>query len=83
MGIVNVTPDSFADGGVRFDPDVASADAVKMADAGADLIDIGGESTRPGAPPVPTEEELRRVTPVLEALRTRLTAPPAVRAWLA
>ena len=53
MGIVNVTPDSFADGGVRFDPDVAIADAVKMVEAGADLLDIGGESTRPARRAVP------------------------------
>jgi dihydropteroate synthase len=61
MGIVNVTPDSFADGGERFDPDRAIADAVQMVDDGADIIDIGGESTRPGADPLPAEEEWRRV----------------------
>ena len=69
MGIVNVTPDSFADGGARFDPDVAIADAMKMVDAGADLIDIGGESTRPGAPPLPADEELSARRPRLEGLR--------------
>jgi len=83
MGIVNVTPDSFADGGARFDAEVAIADAVKMVDAGADLIDVGGESTRPGAPPVPTEEELRRVTPVLEGLRARLTVPVSIDTYKA
>ncbi len=83
MGIVNVTPDSFADGGVRFDPDVAIADAVAMVDAGADLIDIGGESTRPGAPPVPTDEELRRVSPVLEGLRGRVSVPISIDTYKA
>jgi dihydropteroate synthase len=83
MGIVNVTPDSFADGGVRFDADVAIADAVKMVDAGADLIDIGGESTRPGAPPVPTDEELRRVSPVLEGLRGRIAVPISIDTYKA
>ena len=52
MGIVNVTPDSFADGGERFDPDRAVTDALRMVEQGADILDIGGESTRPGAPPV-------------------------------
>ncbi len=69
MAIVNVTPDSFADGGERFDPDVAIADALRMVDQGADILDIGGESTRPGAPPVGEAEERRRVMPVLEGLR--------------
>jgi dihydropteroate synthase len=83
MGIVNVTPDSFADGGVRFDPDVAIADAVTMVAAGADLIDVGGESTRPGAPPVPAAEELRRVSPVLEGLRGRIDAPISIDTYKA
>jgi dihydropteroate synthase len=83
MGIVNVTPDSFADGGVRFDPDVAIADAIRMVESGADLIDIGGESTRPGAPVVPTEEELRRVTPVLEGLRGRAGVPISIDTYKA
>jgi dihydropteroate synthase len=83
MGIVNVTPDSFADGGVRFDPDIAIADAVRMVESGADLIDIGGESTRPGAPAVPTDEELRRVTPVLEGLRGRVTVPVSIDTYKA
>ena len=68
MGIVNVTPDSFADGGRRFDPARAIADGLQMIDDGAHILDIGGESTRPGADPVPVDEELRRVLPVVEAL---------------
>ena len=72
MAIVNVTPDSFADGGERFDPDVAIADAVQMVADGADILDVGGESTRPGAPPLPAAEELRRVMPVIEGLRARV-----------
>ena len=83
MGIVNVTPDSFADGGERFDPDVAIADAVQMAADGADILDIGGESTRPGAPPLPAEEELRRVAPVLEGLRGRVDVPISVDTYKA
>jgi dihydropteroate synthase len=69
MGIVNVTPDSFSDGGRFFSPDAAIAHAVRLADDGADILDIGGESTRPYAAVVSTEEELRRVLPVIEAVR--------------
>jgi len=68
MGIVNATPDSFSDGGRRIDPDAAAAAARAMIAAGAAIVDVGGESTRPGAEPVPLEEELRRVVPVLERL---------------
>ena len=68
MGIVNVTPDSFFDGGRHADAPAAVAHARTLLDEGADLIDIGGESTRPGAPTVPLEEERRRVLPVIEAL---------------
>ncbi len=68
MGVLNVTPDSFSDAGRYFDRDRAIARAVAMVEEGADLIDIGGESTRPGAAPVAEGEELRRVLPVLEAL---------------
>jgi dihydropteroate synthase len=68
MGVVNVTPDSFSDGGVNFDPDVAAASARRMIDEGAAIVDIGGESTRPGAEPVSADHELRRVVPVLERL---------------
>jgi dihydropteroate synthase len=68
MGIVNVTPDSFSDGGVNFDPDNAAATARRMIDEGAAIVDVGGESTRPGAEAVSLGEELRRVVPVLERL---------------
>jgi dihydropteroate synthase len=68
MGVVNVTPDSFSDGGVRFDPARAVEDGLRMASEGADIIDVGGESTRPGAEELPVEEELRRVLPVVERL---------------
>lgn len=69
MGILNVTPDSFSDGGLFHDTGSAIAHARRMLDEGADIIDVGGESTRPGASPVPVEEELSRVEPVLGALR--------------
>ncbi len=69
MGVVNVTPDSFSDGGRHVAADAAIAHAARLRAEGADLLDIGGESTRPGAEPVPPEEELRRVLPVIESLR--------------
>ena len=69
MGVVNVTPDSFSDGGVHFDPDVAAAAARRMAAEGAAIVDVGGESTRPGSEGVSADEELRRVVPVLERLQ--------------
>lgn len=68
MGVLNVTPDSFSDGGVRFDPARAVDDGLRMVADGADVLDVGGESTRPGADPLPGEEELRRVLPVIEKL---------------
>jgi dihydropteroate synthase len=68
MGILNVTPDSFADGGVRFDHQRAIDDGLRMVEDGADILDVGGESTRPGADPLPEDEELRRVLPVVERL---------------
>jgi dihydropteroate synthase len=71
MGIVNVTPDSFSDGGLHLDPAAAIAAGERMADEGADILDIGGESTRPGAAPLPPEEELRRVLPVVRALAAK------------
>lgn len=71
MGIVNATPDSFSDGGRHLAVEDAVAAAERMAGEGADLVDLGGESTRPGAPAVPVEEELRRVLPVVERLRAR------------
>jgi dihydropteroate synthase len=71
MGIINVTPDSFADGGLRFDPARAIDDGWRMLEDGADILDIGGESTRPGAEPLDAGEELRRVLPVIGALGGR------------
>jgi dihydropteroate synthase len=68
MGVINVTPDSFSDGGDRFDPGRAAEDGLAMAEAGADLVDVGGESTRPGADPVPVAEELRRTVPIVRRL---------------
>jgi len=68
MGVVNVTPDSFSDGGRFLDADAAVAHGRRLVDEGADVLDVGGESTRPGAAPVPAEEELGRVVPVLERL---------------
>ena len=78
MGIVNVTPDSFSDGGAHFDADAAIAHGLKLAEEGADLLDVGGESTRPGAEEVPLEEELRRTIPVVEALAKRVSIPVAI-----
>jgi dihydropteroate synthase len=72
MGIVNVTPDSFSDGGQNFEPAVAVATARRMVDDGAAIVDVGGESTRPGAEPVSVDEELRRVVPVLEQVAAEL-----------
>lgn len=69
MGVLNVTPDSFSDGGLHASLDLAITHAENMIAEGVDIIDIGGESTRPGSPPVPVEEELRRVMPVIYALR--------------
>src|SRR6202140_4209991 len=74
MGVLNVTPDSFSDGGRCLDPDAALARAEQMLAEGAAIIDIGGESTRPGAAAVASEEELRRVLPVLERVAARLPA---------
>ncbi len=71
MGVLNVTPDSFSDGGQFFDAASAVSHGVQMAAEGADIIDVGGESTRPGAEPVSTEEELRRVIPVIKELRRK------------
>jgi dihydropteroate synthase len=70
MGILNVTPDSFSDGGLRLDPGRAIEDGLRMVEEGADILDVGGESTRPGAESLPADEELRRVLPVIERLAT-------------
>src|SRR6476646_1466869 len=72
MGVVNVTPDSFSDGGVNFDPDDAVATARRMVEEGAAIVDVGGESTRPGSGGVSADEELSRVVPVLDRLRGEL-----------
>ncbi|WP_040578543.1 dihydropteroate synthase [Methylomicrobium album] len=72
MGILNVTPDSFSDGGKYATVDAAMLQAERMSADGADIVDIGGESTRPGADPVPVAEQIRRVVPVIEAVRGRL-----------
>jgi dihydropteroate synthase len=78
MGVVNVTPDSFSDGGQFLDTHAAVEHARRLVAEGADLIDIGGESTRPGAVPVPEAEELRRVLPVLEELRRIIIVPISI-----
>jgi dihydropteroate synthase len=83
MGILNVTPDSFADGGLWVDPSRAIDAALRMEAEGADIIDIGGESTRPGAEAVPLDVELSRVVPVIEALATRLRVPISVDTYKA
>ncbi|MDR6095036.1 dihydropteroate synthase [Stenotrophomonas sp. SORGH_AS_0321] len=78
MGIVNVTPDSFSDGGQHDTVEAAVAHGLKLVEEGADLLDIGGESTRPGSEPVPLDEELRRVLPVIEQLAARTTVPISI-----
>lgn len=78
MGILNVTPDSFSDGGEFHDPRRAIARGLKMVEDGADLLDVGGESTRPGATPVSAAEEMDRVLPVLEGLRDAVNVPVSV-----
>lgn len=76
MGVLNVTPDSFSDGGRYLDPEASLARAGTLLAEGADLVDVGGESTRPGAAPVPAQEEIRRVVPVIERLRARFPGAP-------
>jgi len=78
MGVLNVTPDSFSDGGEFFGIDAASARGIQIASEGADIIDVGGESTRPGAEPVSVKEELRRVIPVIEKLRAKIDIPISI-----
>jgi dihydropteroate synthase len=78
MGILNITPDSFSDGGVFFAPEAALRHAQGMVSEGAAIIDVGGESTRPGAAPVPLQEELRRVIPVIETLCRTLPVPVSI-----
>lgn len=81
MGILNVTPDSFSDGGRHNKLPLAIERALQMVAEGADLIDVGGESTRPGAPPVSADEELQRVLPVIEALAGRSDVPISIDTW--
>ena len=78
MGVLNLTPDSFSDGGLWEDPEAAVAHAQAMADAGAAIIDVGGESTRPGAAPVDAATECARVVPVIERLAARLSIPVSI-----
>jgi dihydropteroate synthase len=78
MGIVNVTPDSFSDGGRFLDADAAVTHGLELVEAGADVLDVGGESTRPGAEPVGHDEELRRVLPVVEQLAARVDVPVSI-----
>lgn len=83
MGIVNVTPDSFSDGGRYFDPTAAVEHGVELVRRGAHWLDVGGESTRPGADPVPADEELRRVLPVVERLVRRTNVPVSIDTYKA
>ena len=78
VGVLNITPDSFSDGGKYLDPDRAFAHAIDLEEQGADIIDIGAESTRPGAVRISEAEELRRLVPVLKRLRNKLTVPLSV-----
>ncbi|MBZ0168772.1 dihydropteroate synthase [Candidatus Methylomirabilis lanthanidiphila] len=78
IGVLNITPDSFSDGGRFLDPGAAIDQAMGMIEEGADILELGGESTRPGAIPVPVREELRRIVPVLCDLRPKVTIPIAV-----
>jgi dihydropteroate synthase len=83
MGILNVTPDSFYDGGRRSEPTRAIADGVEMVQSGAEVLDVGGESTRPGARPVEEAEELDRVLPVIRGLRREVTVPISIDTYKA
>jgi dihydropteroate synthase len=78
MGIINVTPDSFSDGGRFASPEQAVEEGIRMAEEGADILDIGGESTRPGSDPVSPEEEMRRVIPVIQGLALRIDLPLSI-----
>ncbi len=83
MGVLNVTPDSFSDGGRYLDPEQALDRALEMEAEGADILDLGGESTRPGATPVSAEVELARILPVLKRLRGRVGVPISIDTWKA
>src|SRR5919106_165044 len=83
MGILNVTPDSFADSSSTLDPEAAVAAGLRLQEEGADLIDVGGESTRPGAEPISVTEELARILPVIHGLAGRLAIPISVDTYKA
>src|SRR5215467_584938 len=83
MGVLNVTPDSFSDGGKYSDPDRAFARAIELEEQGADIIDIGAESTRPGSARIVAAEEIRRLIPVLKRLKGRLAVPVSVDTYKA
>ena len=83
MGILNITPDSFSDGGRHFDRATAVEQGLRMVEDGADIIDIGGESTRPGSEPVSVDEELRRTIPVIEELAKRISVPLSIDTYKA
>jgi dihydropteroate synthase len=83
MGVLNVTPDSFSDGGLFFDPQGAIEHGLQMAEEGADIIDVGGESSRPGSDSLPLDEELKRIIPVIEGLACRLPIPISVDTYKA
>jgi dihydropteroate synthase len=83
MGVLNVTPDSFSDGGIFFDKEKAIAHGLKMVEEGADILDIGGESTRPASKPLELEEELRRVIPVIESLAEKVDVPISIDTYKA
>ncbi|MEW5746659.1 MAG: dihydropteroate synthase [Nitrospirota bacterium] len=78
MGVLNATPDSFSDGGRYFDRERAVDHAYRLIEDGADILDIGGESTRPGSEPVPVDEEIRRTVPVIEAVARKITVPLSI-----
>jgi dihydropteroate synthase len=78
MGVINVTPDSFSDGGRFFDPELAVAAGIRMAEDGADFLDVGGESTRPGSEPVAVPDEIDRVVPVIKRLADKVDVPVSV-----
>jgi dihydropteroate synthase len=83
MGVLNVTPDSFSDGGKYSDPDRAFSRALELEEQGADVLDIGAESTRPGSARITAAEEMQRLVPVLKRLRGRLTIPISVDTYKA
>jgi dihydropteroate synthase len=78
MGVVNVTPDSFSDGGLFLDPEAAVRHGIELAESGADVLDVGGESTRPGSDPVGAGEEIDRIVPVIKRLAAEVDAPVSV-----